>query len=383
MAERDDDLDFDFFEEPSTQETAVGGRVIRRRPPQPGPPRPPVRPPGGITPVLRLVGLIAFTIVAVLVLVFVIQGCRDEGKADKYRTYMTNVSQVASESQSIGRELNKALTTPGIEEAELEQDLNGLAQRQQQLVANAQGFDVPGRLIEEQQALEESLQLRTNGLRGLETVFRRTADSDDADRAGEQLAAQSQRFVASDVVWDDFFRVPAREELQQEGVTGVQVPSSDFLASPEFATVAVLKPIWQRIHGGTTGGTPAGRHGTNIVSTKVLPDAQELSQDTETTIKASTDLAFEVTVENSGEFPEVEVEVTLTIQRSEQDGGPITRKDTIPLINAGELKTVTFSDLGEPPFARPTTVKVDVKPVAGEVNTGNNTAEYPVIFSLE
>jgi hypothetical protein len=377
MSDRDDDFEFDFFEEPSTQETAVGGRVIRR-----GPPRPPVRPPAGVTPVLRLVGLIAFTIVAVVVLVFVIQGCRDKGKDDKYRTYMGNVSQVAGESQAIGRELNKTLTTPGIKEDELEQDLNGLAQREQQLVASAQGFDAPGRLVNQQQALVEALQLRVSGLSGMENVFRKTANSDDADEASRLLASQAQRFVASDVIWDDLFRAPAREELRRAGITGVQVPASSFLVSPELAGAATLKPIWERIHGAATGGTPSGRHGNGIVSTKVLPSGDQLSEDTETTIKASTDLAFEVTVENSGEFPEVEVEVTLTIPRS-GSRPPISRKETITVINPGEQKTVTFSDLGQPPFTTPTSVKVDVKPVAGETNTTNNTAEYPVFFSLK
>ena len=150
MADRDDELEFDFFEdEPSTQETAVGGRPARKGPGPPGPagpPQPPVRSPSGLTPLLRLVGLIAFAIVAVVVLVFVIQGCRDKGEEDAYRTYMQNVTRIANESTAIGRELNALLTTPGTDEAALEQDLNGLAQQQQQLVANAQGLDAPGRL---------------------------------------------------------------------------------------------------------------------------------------------------------------------------------------------------------------------------------------------
>ena len=33
-------------------------------------------------------------------------------------------------------------------------------------------------------------------------------------------------------------------------------------------------------------------------------------------------------------------------------------------------------------FGEQTTVKVDVDPVKGETNTANNTAEYPVIFTL-
>ena len=382
MSDRDDELEFDFFDdEPSTQVTAVGRPAPRRGPgPPPGgpPPQPPVRSPSGLTPLLRLVGLIAFAIVAVVVLVFVIQGCRDKGEEDAYRTYMQNVTRIADESTAIGRELNSLLTTPGTDEAALEQDLNGLAQQQQQLVANAQGIDPPGRLSPEHDELIEALELRVSGLRGLEEAFRRTADSDDADEAGRQLAAQADRLVASDVVWADRFRAPARSELTAQEITGVQVPSSVFLVNPELASSATLKPIWERLHGAETG-TPSGLHGNNIVSTVVLPDEQPLSQDTETTIVATTDLAFEVTVENSGDFPEVEVVVTLTIQRTPS---PIRRQETISVINPGEQQTVTFGDLGQPPFAEPTTVKVDVKPVPGETNESNNAAEYPVIFSV-
>jgi CARDB len=377
MADRDDDFEFDFFEdEPSTQETAVGGRVLRR--PGGGPPKPPMRPPSGITPILRLVGLIAFAIVAVVVLVFVVKGCRDKGQEGAYRSYMDNVSQVASESQTLGRQLNTLLTTPGTEQAELEQKLSGLAQQQNQLVATAQGFDPPGPLSAEQDAVVEALELRVSGIKGLEDVFRQTADSDDADEAGRLLSAQAQRLVASDVIWDDRFRTPARAELAAQDITGVQVPDSNFLITPEVASSATLKPIWQRLHGAQTGGTPQGLHGNGIVKTVVLPSEQELSRDTETTIDASTDLAFDVTVENSGDFAETSVEVTLTIQKSP----PIVKKQTISVINPGEQKTVKFEDIGQPPFVQPTKVKVDVKPVPGEQNEANNVAEYPVIFSL-
>ncbi|MDQ3875365.1 MAG: hypothetical protein M3322_07470 [Actinomycetota bacterium] len=375
MNEPDNDFEFDFFDEPSTRETAVAARPGRRGG------RPPVRPPSGLTPLLRLVGLIAFAILAVVVLVFVIQGCREENQEGEYRTYMENVSQLASESEAIGRELNNVLTTPGIRQRQLERNLNGLSQRQQQLVASSQGLDPPGRLVDEQQAVVEAFQLRVRGVRGLEDTFRRTADSQDADAAGRSLAAQAERLVASDVIWTDLFREPARQELSREGVIGVPVPASDFLVNPDLATSATMRPIWQRIHGARTGGAPAGLHGNGIVSTTVLPGEEELSQDTETTVEATVDLAFEVTVENSGEFQEAQVEVSLTIPRP--SGRPISQRQMIDLISPGEQKAVRFSDLGQPPFGSPTSVKVAVKPVPGEENTANNTAEYPVIFSFE
>ena len=118
------------------------------------------------------------------------------------------------------------------------------------------------------------------------------------------------------------------------------------------------------------------------MSTVVNPGSKTLTRDTETTIKASSDLAFEVTVENSGESAETSVVVTLTIQGTKNHPTPISKTETIDLINPSEQKVVEFKNLGQLPFVESTTVKVDVKPVPGETNTSNNQAQYPVIFSL-
>ena len=73
------------------------------------------------------------------------------------------------------------------------------------------------------------------------------------------------------------------------------------------------------------------------------------------------------------------LKITLTIEKS---GGPIVKTKTIDLINPGDEKTVTFTQLGQVPFAQKTNVKVDVQPVPGEKTTSNNSGTYPVIFSL-
>ena len=380
MTERDDDIDFEFFEEeePATQE-AVGTqrlpRIVRR---PPGPPRAP-RPPGGITPLLRLIGLIAFAILVVVLLVFWIQSCQGADKHNSFSSYLSKVSEVGSASTSIGTDLKKLLTEPGIKESDVESQLNGLAQRQQQVVSRAEVIDPPGQLRSGQQAVVEAMQFRVSGLRGLEDAFKKTATTTDADQAAELLSGQAQRLVASDVIWDDLFAAPASTVLKEEGITGVRVADSTFLDPPELASTVSMKNAWQRIHGAESGGQPSGLHGTSIESVKALPSGTELSQDQETTITAVPGLAFEVSVLDSGDSQEVSIEVTLTIQKTPT---PIVRKQTIDIIQAGETKTVTFHDLGQPPFGQRTSVKVDVAPVPGEQNTANNTAEYPVIFSL-
>ena len=202
----------------------------------------------------------------------------------------------------------------------------------------------------------------------------------NSDRAGTLLAEQAQRLVASDVVWDDLFRTPALQILQLQGIHGVAVPQSTFVQNPDLASARTFSPVFQRIHGASTGGAPSGLHGTGLVSVKALPSGQALSTSSETTIVASTSLAFDVAVKDTGDNHEVRIQVTLTIQKA---GTPIIKRQAIDVINPGETKDVIFRNIDTTGvFGTPTHLKVDVAPVPGEASLKNNSAEYPVVFSL-
>jgi hypothetical protein len=385
MSERDD-IEFDFFEEPATEEASGRSDRTLRRPlgrggRGPRAPRGPVRPRTGFTPLLRLLGLIAFAILIVVLLLLWAQSCQEDKKQDAYGDYMTDISTVARDSERIGRELSDALTTPAIKPADLQKQLLGLVQQQEIGTTRAQSLDPPGPLREAHDAAIEALEFRVVGLTGLAGAFRRTQGSKDSAAAGALLASQAERFVASDVVWDDLFKLTAVGVLQQEEVTGVEVPDSNFVQTPDLASTRSMVPIWERINGSAASGsgTPTGVHGTNIESVKVLPGGQQLSTSAENTVEASTDLAFAVAVLNSGDSQEVKIVVTLTIQQSPT---PIVKKQTIAIINPDETKTVVFRDFPSVDFGERRIMRIDVDPVPGEKTTTNNTAEYPVIFSL-
>jgi hypothetical protein len=385
MTEHDTDLDFDFFDdEPEPTAPDVEERPPRE-PPRAGggPPRrpPPARPPVGVTPLLRLAGLIAFAILVVVLFVFWISSCQGAGKKNSYKRYMEKVAVVAKDSEQIGRELNDALTTPGIKFADLNTKLSGLAQQEQQDVAAVRAMGPPGTLRLQHQHAIEALEFRVSGLRGLADAFSQASRSPkNVTGNALLLAGQAERLVSGDVVWDDLFKDPAIEELRRQSITGVAVPDSSFVPNPDYASTRFWEAILQRLQGSaTSGGSSGGLHGTALISTKALPGNQELSAATENTVTATTDLGFAVTVEDSGDSQEVQVKVTLTIQ---QTPSPIVQTKTIDLINPGEQKTVAFHNLGQVQFATRTTVKVDVQPVPGEKNAANNSAQYPVIFSL-
>lgn len=384
MSSHDDDiLDFDFFDDDATRETQgaerAGSAARSSAGGGGGPRRPQLRSPHGITPILRLVGFVAFAILIIVLLVVWAQG---GGKRDDYAGAMTEIGAVGSNSAKIGNDLGELLTTPGLKQAELETKLGGLIQQQQQDVDRAAGLDVPGRLRPATDHSVEALELRVGGMQGLLDAFEATKDDDSkaATTAGEKLAAQARRLEASDVVWRFLFQAPDQAVLQDEGLGDITAPPSVFVENVELYSARSLTAIWLRIHGASTGGTPSGVHGTGLDKVVVQPAGTQLSPDTESTIKASTDLAFDVSVKNTGENQEVRIEVTLTIPKG---ATPIVKKQTIDLLDIGEVKTVTFKDFPDPLFGEKTSVQVSVKPVQGETNTGNNSAEYPVIFSLE
>jgi hypothetical protein len=370
----DDDLEFDFFDEPLTTEAPTQAEPPPKRSGGPPPVRP--RSPGANTPILRLALLILAAIAVAVALVFGINSCRDEGAQGDYDEYFQSVEPVASQSTAIGRQLAELLSTPGVTLDDLESQLGGLAEQQAQVVTRASELTPPGTLLEEQGSLVESMQLRESGLRGLQQAASQLEPATDPEQAGGALAQQGARLIAGTVVYEDLFKARSETVLREEGVSGVSVPDSPFLAGTDLLSSTSLTAFIQRI---TQGGTEAGGlHGNQIVGVRVQPGGDELSPDEENTVIASDDLAFQVIIRNSGDFQEADVQVTLTLQQDP----PIRKSQRIDLINSNETKVVTFRNFTNLTFAALTTLKVSVKPVPGEENTGNNTAEYAVIFSL-
>ena len=88
MSEREPDIEFDFFEEePPTQEV-VAARAARPAAEVAVGADPPSAP-QNLTPLLRLVGLVAFAILIIVLLVFWIKSCQAAGKEKTYKSYMS------------------------------------------------------------------------------------------------------------------------------------------------------------------------------------------------------------------------------------------------------------------------------------------------------
>jgi CARDB len=367
------DIEFDFFDESPTAESET-----RKKDGPPGrrpklPKRPPA-PPGGAQ-LYRLGLLIAGAILLAVILILVVNNCRGDRKQSAYEGYIDDVSGVASESAEIGRQLNNRLTTPGIRLEQLRSDVEGLQEQQEQILRRAEELSPPGPLVEQQEALVETMQFRVNGLAGLARGLQLVAQTEDPQESGANLANQAQRLVASDVVYADAFRAASQSVLERQDVTNVAIPASVFVQNPEFGSPSLWTQTVRRL---TQGPEAGGLRGNGIVAVRVQPGGQELVQGEDNTVEQSADLAFEVLVENSGESQETQVQVTLIVRQDPQ----IRKEETIDVINPAETKTVTFTGFENLEFSAQTTLQVQVEPVEGERNTNNNTVEYPIIFTL-
>ena len=282
MSERDSDIEFDFFEdEPATTEAHSGRRHGAAS-------RPPIRPPAGITPLLRLIGLIAFAILIVVLLVFAVQSCRGSQKRDTYEDYMQDVDEVATQSEQIGRQLNNLLTDPAAKLTDIRERLSGLAQQQEQGVTRAEDIDPPGPLREIHPAVIQALQLRVSGLEGLGP--RIPADGSAPERQHRRDARSPRRrggcSRATSSGTTSTRSRPARSSSDQD-VRGVQVPDSNFLRNPDLATPSLMTSDLAARPGSVVGRRECSPRGTGLVSVKALPSGTDLSQDTLNTVEAS------------------------------------------------------------------------------------------------
>jgi hypothetical protein len=384
--DNDDDVEFDFFDEPETVEATQRRRLPRlERPGGRGggerPPRPPMRAPTGLVPLARLVGLIAIAIVIVVVLVLWVGSCQGRSKHDEYASYAASVKAIADADTKLGREFANELGST-TKQSDLESKLQQYAQQEQQAYTQAQQIQPPGPLRAANENMLSAIELRYKGLAELASTLAAPNAVKTQGTTTARLTKQAQLLVASDVVWEQLYRMPASQRLTAENVRGVIIPGSEFVSNADTVSARAFTVVLTRLGGASTGGAPSGKHGNQLIGVRVLPQGSDLSTSSATTVKVSSNLQFLATVENGGNFQEVGVTVRLTIDFG--TGKPIKKVKQISSIQAGTRQTVTFGGFSLPTsaFGNKATVRVDVAPVPGEVFTANNSASYTVFFTL-
>ena len=200
----DDDIEFDFFDEPETVEATQRRRLPRLEMPGGGrgggerPPRPPLQTPTGLVPLARLVGLIAIAIAIVVGLVFWVGACQGKSKQGDYKSYADKVRAIATADTSLGKKFANEFAQPGLKESDLVSKLQDYAQQEQQAYQQAQQIRPPGPLRAIHQNLIDAIELaqeRARRPRGRLGSGRRhhLEESDGDGRAADERGRAADR----------------------------------------------------------------------------------------------------------------------------------------------------------------------------------------------
>ena len=341
---------------------------------------------GGADDAIRNRRIVAAVIgvLLLLLLVIVVRGCLESAADNALKDYNEDVASVVQRSdREVGQPFFDLIAQGGQSPVELESQINQLRVVADQQLDTAEGFDVPDELQAAQRNLLLTLDLRRSALARIASEVRTALADDaggDAEDATNQIAAQMQAFLASDVVYDARVRPFIGEVLDEREIGGQEIGDTQFLPN-----LAWLDPetIADRLGaaggggGGAAGGEPApGLHGHGLESVTV--GDLTLTPDGTNRIPAGADLAFDITFANQGENEESDVPVTVTIKGS---GDELTARKRVDATQPGGNATVSIPLAETPPIGTAVTIEVTVAKVPGEEKTDNNTQEYPAIFT--
>jgi hypothetical protein len=328
----------------------------------------------------RIIG-IGGVVLLLILLVFLVKSCRSAQKEQAFKDYVRDVGAFVQVSDDQSKNLFKLLQDGGQTPVELQNTVNGYASEAAQLVDRAKGASHPGELDNAHRYLVETLEFRRDGLKGIAAALPR-ALGDRAQQATQNIAAQMQNFLASDVIYSQRFRPRAEQAIKTEGLAATEtVPRSSFLVDVDWLIPATVADRIGRIGSGSgsTGGPVApGLHGTGLGTVTVQPGGQPLTKGAATQIKAAPNPSLAVQVINQGENDEKNVKVRVSIRGA---GKPIVLEATLASIARGQTKTVNVPLSSTPPTGQPVTIAIEILPVPGEKKTDNNKATFQAVFT--
>ncbi len=360
--------------------------------------RPPRRAPrsgssgGGAAAVLqrprgRLILLIAFAAILILVITLVVRDCQRNQLEDQYTSYINGVAKLVNDSAQQGQQLRQVMANPrGDQPPVLRQKIQALSQQAGGLVDQAETLDPPGSLNDAQNSFVTTLEYRVTGLSTLAANLPTILQRNDVDFQANSIAGSMQRFLASDVIYQDSFAGPAAQALDKDNFTGTPVPKAQpFLPNPALASnegARTLLPNLKRHTTASGGGASGTLRGTSLVSTEALPSETRLTPGSPTSVQGGGELKWRVTVENGGDFDESNIVVTATLSYPDTPNQPDSKQASIASLGVGKSTTVEIPGPTAPVYGEQGTLHVEIQPVSGESSTENNAADYPVKITL-
>ncbi|HTX70626.1 MAG TPA: hypothetical protein VMH50_15970 [Thermoleophilia bacterium] len=329
----------------------------------------------------RLAFLIIVAFLVVFGLAWWARSCQHNRKVSTYETYFQGVSGAIADSTSLGRQVSSIMHDPTrLSRNELIDKLGQLAAQQDEIAVRAGRLDPPATLEQQQSQFAAGMRVRAAGFHLLRTAMMSALNNKKV--TAETIAQLDGYFSGPDAYYQELVLLPARQAMEQDGVTGVAVPTSDY-----FLTWKALDPlrVQQALDSVGKSAKLTGLHGVALISVTAQTTGGDikLAQGKTNNVPASADLAFVCEVQNQGTVAEHNVPVTAVL--TVPGGDPLKQTGTIAVIEPTKMQTVTTSNFNIPETAlsKEVSLKVTAGPVKGEHDPTNNTLTFKLLLQLQ
>lgn len=360
----------DFFDDDATSQAPNRDRSASPSRRRPNPRR---------TRIQRILVFAAILFVIVFAMAWWARSCQQHRKVESYRTYFEGVSAAIGDSAALGKQLDQLVANPTkFSRKELTAKLAELSAKQNEIAVRADRLEPPGTLTSEQAVFAEGMKVRADGYKLFETTMLGILGKKKVNPA--KLAALAGYFSGPDAYYTSRVYIPARNILNEQGVTDVPVPTSTHYLTAKTFDRAGLEQMLNSVGSSTK---LAGIHGVALVSVIAQPGDIALTGTGTVNIPATADLAFDIKVQNQGDVTEENVAVTAELKLP--GGSVLEQSGTIATIAAGQTQSVTVQGFAIPPEAlsKVSTLKVTAGPVPGERVKTNNTGQFKILLQLQ
>jgi hypothetical protein len=310
-------------------------------------------------------------LLVLILIVLGVKGCLDARAHRALSDYSRNVSQIVEETQQTSKAFFERLAEPGeLSVTDYVESVNADRSAMQSYQSRVDGLSAPGDMGTAQNALELVYALRAGAMNEIAGEMSTALGHVGAEKATEKIAAQMEKFLASDVLYASVVHPEIDRVLAANGIEGDDVPKSVFLPEgtkwlDENTVASALGQV-----SGAEVGESSGIHGLGLLGTSI--DGTALVADSSVAVASEGTPEVEVEVQNQGESTESGVDVSVTVS----GGSPISQ--TIDSIGAQEVETVVIPLTPAP--SGTVEIEVEVASVPGEGITTNNEASYTVEF---
>ena len=316
-------------------------------------------------------------LVVLIVIVVVVSGCVKSAHSEALKNYNRDVSRIATESdEQVSAPLFSTLTDAASKSAvSVQVQVNQLLLQAQNLATSAKNLNAPGAMASAQRDLTLVMNLRAEGLTKIAAQLP-SALSGQGTQASTLIAGDMEIFLASDVIYSQRVVPLIQQALNANGITGLTTEASRFLPNLTWLEPAgVLSHMTGQASASSSTGLAPGTHGSALLGVSVGTTALQ-PEPTLNHIGGGANPTFTVNVEDSGENPETDVKVAVTVTAA---GKQYKASKVIDSAQPGSKYNVEVSVAGVPQGVA-AKVEAYVEPVPGETDLENNKATFLAIF---